>query len=108
MCRDSDALQLLIKLYIERTHALWKVPEVFVFSLVFVLKERMFNVFKSVDVFLRRLYFSFERRTMFNVYINNYVDVFLNKVLEWLGSNALDVIRRANEKDPLIQECDIK
>ena len=27
--RDPDALQLLIKMYVERAHSLWKVPEVF-------------------------------------------------------------------------------
>ena len=28
LCREPEALQLLIKLYIERSHSVWKEPEV--------------------------------------------------------------------------------
>ena len=28
MCREPEALQLLIQLYVERNHMLWKIPEV--------------------------------------------------------------------------------
>ena len=28
VCREPEALQLLIQLYVERNHMLWKIPEV--------------------------------------------------------------------------------
>lgn len=44
MCRDPKALQLLLKLFIERSHSLWKEPEVLTW-----LEENARQVVTRVD-----------------------------------------------------------
>ena len=79
LCREPEALQLLIKLYVERSHSVWKEPEV---------GGQMCVCDNKVTLGTGGHLISYHMQ-----------------VLTWLEANARKVIARVDNRDPLIEDC---
>jgi len=90
---DPEALRLLIKLYIERSHSVWKEPEVSSLELVrgAPVTQNSSEVTQCWPCCCSTQWVA--------------MLLFLFQVLTWLEANARRVIARVDSRDTLVEDC---